>query len=399
MAAAPAQYPQQATDTPTSTQTTSPLPTPTATPTPTQTPTATITPTATPTLLPDELDCFAASRSGDGSMLLAWRIGQPTNVADFSFFRAVVISPTLQSGFIPNDQLQPPIPPPTTETFDSSVYYTTSDTGIESGKSYVYRLDVIGQSGQTLRSVTVQSPPPGAAADDEICDPNRTSPTATPTHTITPIVFPTSTGTPAHTPTPTWTPTATITPTPTWTFTPLPADTNTPPPTETFTPIPTETPVPPTETPSPTFTITPTFTPDIQPPTPEQSDIQPPQPPDQQALPPDTPTPEPPPDPAQQQFDGQPTPTPPGLEEPAGDEAQPRTMDFAPEVQAVPEELPVVAEEESLTVRVGVDDFRPRLLPGSRANLFRYALFGVAGLGFLGALAFLLAGVGMGRRD
>ncbi len=333
-------------------------------------------------------------------MLLAWRINRPTNVADFSFIfaRAVVISPTLQSGFIANDQLLPPIPLPATETFTNSVLYTTSDTGVKSTESYKYRLDVLGQSDQTLRRVEVQSPPPGATADDEICDPNRTSPTATPTHTITPIVFPTATFTPPHTPTPTWTPTASKTPTPTWTLTPLPADTNTPPPTPTFTTTPTNTPVPPTETASPTFTITPTSTPDIQPPTPAQGDIQSQPPPDQQGVVVETPTP----DPALQQFDGQPTPTPPGLAEPADAVPVPALMAFIPDIQpeapAVAEELPVVAEQEAQGVGVGVDDFRPRLIPSSRATLFRFALFGVAGLGFVGALAFLLAGIAGIRR-
>ena len=69
------------------------------------------------------------------------------------------------------------------------------------------------------------------------------------------------------------------------------------------------------------------------------------------------------------------------------------------ESETAPDENAAVAPVESLAVRVGVDDFRPRLIPSSRANLFRYALFGVAGLGFLGALAFLLAGIGFVRRE
>jgi len=54
---------------------------------------------------------------------------------------------------------------------------------------------------------------------------------------------------------------------------------------------------------------------------------------------------------------------------------------------------------ESLRAEVRVNDFRPRLLPQGQANLFRYALFGLAGLAFLGAFGFLLAGIGLGRRE
>ena len=80
------------------------------------------------------------------------------------------------------------------------------------------------------------------------------------------------------------------------------------------------------------------------------------------------------------------------------DGAQPAQKALAIAEEAAIEEA-VVEETEELPVRVGVNDFRPRLIPSSRASLFRYALFGVAGLGFLGALAFLLAGIGAVRRN
>lgn len=52
----------------------------------------------------------------------------------------------------------------------------------------------------------------------------------------------------------------------------------------------------------------------------------------------------------------------------------------------------------ALRSEVQMNDFQVRLLPRGRANLFRYALFGLAGLAFLGAFGFLLAGIGLGRR-
>jgi len=392
----------QVTSTPTSTQTTSPLPTPTQTPSPTSTPTATQTPTPGPTLAPNELACFAVSRQSGPAMLLAWRIGQPVDVAEFALARAVVIDPTTHTGPIPNSRLQPPIPSPTSQAFDDGVRYTTTDTGVESGQSYVYYLDVIGRSGQILYSVTAQSPAPGAAPDDRICDPTR--PTPTPTVTLTPVVFPTSTNTPTRTPTPTWTWTPTITPTPTWTPTPLPTNTHTPIPTNTFTPMPTATPVPYTPTPSPTFTLTPTFTPDIRPPTaaptPETQDAQPSDP---NASPPDTPTTPPTPSPAKQQIDA-PTPTASPTQPPAGGH------DSAPTAPAENGSAPAQNQDAAVeiasggrsapgAVQVAVDDFRPRLIPRSRASLFRMALWGVAGLAFLAALGFLLAGIASGRRE
>ena len=108
------------------------------------------------------------------------------------------------------------------------------------------------------------------------------TPTPTPTNTVTPTQTPTNTVTPTPTPTntvtPTQTPTNTVTPTPTNTVTPTQTPTNTVTPTptpteteiipETPTPTPTVTPteteiIPETPTPTPTETVTPTPTPEI----------------------------------------------------------------------------------------------------------------------------------------
>ena len=342
-------------------------------------------------------------------MLLSWHINQPTEVANFVLARAVETAPNQYSGYIENNKLTPPIEPPTLQTLDNSLRYTTTDTGVEANKSYVYQLDVISHSGTTLYTQTADSPLPGAASDPEICDPNRTSATATPTPSFTPIIFPTSTNTPPHTVTPTWTPTPTVTPTPTWTLTPLPSATNTPPPTETSTPIPTDTPLPATETPSPTFTITPTFTPDIQTPTPEQNGGENPP-----AQPSETPIGEIPEIPTET-----PTPELPAMDAPAPAQATPLAGEgeSAPpsDAQAVDGEEaadPLSADENGGEVEeiamqaaaveaapVEMDEFRPRLLPRSRASLFRYGLYGVAGLAFVGALGFLLAGIGLIRKQ
>lgn len=116
-------------------------------------------------------------------------------------------------------------------------------------------------------------------------------------------------------------------------------------------------------------------------------------------IPPDAPTPEVAPFAMTQPID-EPSPEPPGVENPAPAEIQ---MEFAAD-DGASEEKPtnaaiaasVVAEQgESLPVYVAATDYRPRLLPGSRAGLFRYALFGVAGLAFFGALLFLVAGIGV----
>lgn len=399
-----AQNPQQATSTPTASQTTSPLPTSTQTPTPTVTPTPTQTPTVTPTALPNQLLCFKSSQS-EGGLLLAWGMSTVDKVADFRLFRAVVVGEGQRTQFIKSSLLLPPIPPATAQPIQATIRYTTTDSGAVDGTRYVYKLEVIGNDDTLLDSREADSPPPGSAADPEICDPTGTQPTATPTVTLTPVIFPTSTPTPTPTATPPWTPTPTITLTPTWTWTPLPADTATPLPTETWTPTPTETPLPATETPSPTFTVTPTFTPNIQQPTAEPvfvpviggGDNPPPSQDPPPNTDPDTPTPEPPPE-----------PTPPPQEEiepfpalrslPGG---EPEAGDLASAENAAQEIS--LAETDAATVdrlqsEVAVGDFRPTLLPRGRATLFRYALFGLAGLAFLGAFGFLLAGIGWGKR-
>lgn len=403
LATANAQNPQQATNTPTSTRTTSPLPTATRTPTPTITPTPTQTPTVTPTALPNQLLCFKSSSQNVGGLLLAWQMSTVDKVADFRLFRAVVVGEGQRTQFIESSLLLPPIPPATAQPIQATIRYTTTDRGAVDGTQYVYKLEVIGNDDTLLDSREADSPPAGSVADPEICDPTRTQPTATPTLTLTPVVFPTSTPTPTRTATPTWTPTPTITLTPTWTWTPLPADTATPIPTGTWTPTPTNTPEPATETPTPTFTVTPTFTPNIQQPTAEAEFVpiigggENPPPPSQDA-PPDTPTPEPPPE-----------PTPPVQEEVEpfaalrslpGDEpeaSEPANAKESAQDNSLAEAD--AASEESLPGEVRVNDFRPRLLPRGQADLFRYGLFGLAGLAFLGAFGFLLAGIGLGRSN
>ena len=338
-------------------------------------------------------------------MLLAWQMSTVDTVASFRLFRAVVVGEGQRTQFIESSLLLPPIPPATAQPIQATIRYTTTDSGAVDGTQYVYKLEVVGNDDTLLDSREADSPPTGSAADPEICDPTRTQPTATPTRTLTPVVFPTSTPTPSRTATPTWTPTPTITLTPTWTWTPLPADTATPIPTGTWTPTPTNTPVPATETPTPTFTVTPTFTPNIQQPTAETEFVpviggnENPPPPSQE-VPPDTPTPEPPP---------QPTPPPqeeiepfavlrslPGGEPEVGAPAS--AEDAAQEISLAEAEAEATSGE-SLRAEVRVNDFRPRLLPQGQANLFRYALFGLAGLAFLGAFGFLLAGIGLGRRE
>jgi hypothetical protein len=85
------------------------------------------------------------------------------------------------------------------------------------------------------------------------------TPTPTPTNTITPTITPTATETPNITPTETVTPTPSITETPTQTptITPTESETPTPTPTESETPTPTPT-ITETPTNTPTFTVTPT---------------------------------------------------------------------------------------------------------------------------------------------
>lgn len=336
--------------------------------------------------------------------MLAWRMSTVDKVADFRLYRAVMVGEGQRTQFIESSLLLPPIPPATAQPIQATIRYTTTDSGAVDGTRYVYKLEVIGNDDTLLGSREADSPPAGSAADPEICDPTRTQPTATPTVTLTPVVFPTSTPTPTSTATPPWTPTPTVTPTPTWTLTPLPADTATPLPTETWTPPPTNTPEPATETPSPTFTITPTFTPNIQQPTAENGVTteggggENPAVPASQNVPPDTPTPEPPPE-----------PTPPPQEEIEGiallralpgDEAESSAL-ASTEDPFSDSSLPDAdaASESSLQREVQVNDFRPRLVPRGQANLIRYALFGLAGLAFLGAFGFLLAGIGLGRRE
>ena len=389
----------QVTDTPTSTQTTSPLPTPTPTSTPTVTPTPSQTPTATATLRANQVNCFQATRLDGSSVLLAWHVGKPITAGRFDLARAEVIGANLQTDFIPSDQLQPPISQPTPQEFTRSVRFTANDSGLESGKIYVYRLDVIGRNGQILDTLIAYSPATGSQPYPEICHPEPLTPTATPTPTITPIVYPTYTHTPTRTPTPTWTPTPTITPTPTWTPTPLPTNTLAPPPTETFTPFPTPSPFPNTDTPTPTWTATPTLAPVIETPTPSgvPGDSTPQE--NQPDTPPDTPTPVPPGDvnqppggedtatpvlPAQQQEGNSPSAgSLPGEAEKGGDAAL-----------ATLAEESALAEVEQPPAPLGVNEFRPRLIPQSRVSLFRAGLFGMAGLAFTAALIFVLAAIG-----
>ena len=335
-------------------------------------------------------------------MLLAWQMSTIDQVADFRLFRAVVLGEGQRSQFIENSQLVPPIPPATAEPIQGTVLYTTTDSGAASGERYIYQIEVIGNDGAVLTSGVADSPPAGAGIDLEICDPTRTQPTSTPTATLTPVVFPTATHTATRTHTPTWTPTPTITPTPTWTLTPLPADTSTPLPTPTFTPTPTSTPEPATETPSPTFTITPTFTPNIQQPTaefvpaPETGGFD--NPPSQEIAT-DTPTLEPPPPPPQPiaallaQTDSAAETGAPASKEDAIPENSP-----AADAASADAAMADTAMADTLGSEVQISDFPARLLPRGQANLFRYALFGVAGLAFLGAFGFLLAGVGFMRR-
>ncbi len=395
-----AQQPQQATSTPTASQTTSPLPTSTPTPTPTETPTPSQTPTITPTALPNQLLCFESSHQNGAGLLLAWQMSTVDKVADFRLSRAVVLGEAQRSQYIESNLLQPPIPPATAQPIQATIRYTTTDNGTLNGTGYVYQLEVIGKDGTVLVSQEAQSPPSGDAADPEICDPTRTQPTATPTKTLTPVVFPTSTGTATRTATPTWTPTSTPTPTPTWTLTPLPGDTATPFPTGTWTPTPSNTPEPATETPSPTFTVTPTFTPNIQQPTAE-------------------------PVPASASGGGESLPVAASQDAPLATptpEASPEPT-FPPQAEAVafaallslpggePEASDLTSSEDApqnnslsetetpsgdtLQSEIAVNDFQPRLLPRGQADLFRYALFGLTGLAFLGAIGFLLAGFGM----
>lgn len=388
------------------------LPTATSTPSPTPTPTFTATPTPTPA--PNQLLCFRASNRAEGGYQLGWLVERPDGTASFALFRAEVLSTTdnTHTPFIPNKDLRPSIPPATSQEFTDSQRHLTLDSGTETGKSYIYKLNVVSAAGAVLFSLTTDSPGPSIPPDPDLCDPTRSDP-PTPTATQTAIALPTASHTPTRTPTATWTWTPTITPTSTWTPTPLPADTATPRPTPTETPLPSNTPEPPTDTPSPTFTITPTASPDIQQPTatetpfgtPESSDPAPPPvqdtPPSQDA-PPDPPTPEPTPELAPRLLTAPeftPTarpaePATPGEEEIA---LLAKAEEEAPDIasaQVTAGEAPAARPVQA--VRVG--DFRAQLIPASRANLFRYALFGVAGLGFAGALVFLLASIGFRRQ-
>ncbi len=99
-----------------------------------------------------------------------------------------------------------------------------------------------------------------------------------------------------------------------------------------------------------------------------------------------------------QQIDGQPTPPPLETEDstPVGEQTQ--TITGEEEDPVAQSKLPIAqVQREEATGPARVADFRQRLIPSSRANLFRYALFGVAGLAFVGALAFLAAGIGLMR--
>lgn len=315
-------------------------------------------------------------------------------VAGFSLVRAEVLGEGLRGPFVESSTLRPPIPAATLQPIQGSLLYTTTDSSAAGNTRYVYRLDVLGAEISVIERETADSPPIGDAPRLSICDPTSTTPTVTPTHTVTPVVFPTITPTSSRTPTPTWTPTPTITPTPTWTPTGLPTPTATASSTSTYVASPPDTPGPATDTPVPTATITPTNTPDIQPPTsqangaPETNASDPPPPdPEQPTL---TPTPEPSPtptlSPAPQATDT-PTPTPtPTQATAAGDEA------FSLE------ELVAAVEEELAEDPPTASEFRPRLIPQGQARLLRFGLLGVAGLGLLGALAFLLAGIGLRRR-
>jgi len=111
----------------------------------------------------------------------------------------------------------------------------------------------------------------------------------------------------------------------------------------------------------------------------------------------ETPTPEPP-VPMLQQFDGQPTPPLLETESPAPVGEQTQRITGEEEEPVAQSKLPLAqVQREEATGPARVVDFRQRLIPSSRANLFRYALFGVAGLAFVGALVFLAAGIGLMR--